>query len=419
MQYKRFTTTEKKTAVTFIPPEPPPIAKSVSTIEIGGNDVAITVVEPIRRARRYGAIFRFFLLTAALGVMLLPFTEKGKSALDLAASLLTAEDAVVRDRITRFSDILTARPDTHSASKSAEAYSPTPEKAADNSLLERFYAAAPMSLSVYGKHNSAKESALSGENAAPHPVEQALSNETAYTVDLAALSETPYPIPFLSDSASNSSADAVDVFGEAAPSVLIIHTHGTECYADADTATYRTDNPDKNVVSVGKVLAEALSAQGIEVLHCEEMFDKDSFITAYSRSYAAVKDYRTRYPSIRYVIDLHRDAVPTQDGYADLKTEIDGKECAKLMTVVGTDEAGAIHPNWQDNLRVAQEICRHVEAAYPSLMRSINLRRASFNQQLASGYFILEVGSCGGRLEAAQNSMPYFAKAFADTIKGQ
>ena len=87
------------------------------------------------------------------------------------------------------------------------------------------------------------------------------------------------------------------------------------------------------------------------------------------------------------------------------------------MLVIGTDEAGANHPDWQSNLRVAQAIQNSAEEKYPSLMRGINLRRASFNQQIASGYFLLEAGSCGGELSEAQKSVRLFAKAFADVIK--
>ena len=210
----------------------------------------------------------------------------------------------------------------------------------------------------------------------------------------------------------------MDVFGESSPSVLILHTHGTECYADAPNASnYRTDDTAQNVVSVGDALAEALSEEGISVLHCREMFDQDSFIKAYQNSARAARDYLSRYPSIRYIIDLHRDAVPDGDGYADLSTELFGEKCARLMLVIGTDEAGANHPDWQSNLRVAQAIQNSAEEKYPLLMRGINLRRASFNQQIASGYFLLEAGSCGGELSEAQKSVRLFAKAFADVIK--
>ena len=148
------------------------------------------------------------------------------------------------------------------------------------------------------------------------------------------------------------------------------------------------------------------------------MFDASSYIKAYSNSFSAVNEYLSQYPSIKYVIDLHRDAIPDSNGkgYARLISNIDGTEHAQLMFVIGTDEAGATHPGWKSNLRTALEIQKNMCERYPDIMRSINLRKASFNQQLSPGYFILEAGNCENSIEEAFRSAELFAKIFADTI---
>ncbi len=245
-----------------------------------------------------------------------------------------------------------------------------------------------------------------------------ISNETAYSVSVEALLSESFPIEKLS-TPSYDSGDAVSVFApESEPTVLIIHTHGTEGYNDLATNNYRTNNTSRNVVAVGRVLAEKLREHGVNVLHCETMFDKNSYIKAYSNSFSAVSEYLSEYPSIKYVIDLHRDAIPASDGkgYARLVSEIDGKSCAQLMLVVGTDEAGAKHPRWRENLRTAFEVQKDMCESYPSLMRSVNLRRASFNQQLCNGYFILEAGNCENSIEEVFESAGLFAQVFAKTI---
>ncbi len=245
-----------------------------------------------------------------------------------------------------------------------------------------------------------------------------ISNETAYSVNINALLSESFPIEKL-NLPSYDSDDSVSVFaGENEPTVLIIHTHGTEGYNDCATNNYRTPDSSRNVVAVGRVLAEKLREYGIDVLHCETMFDEHSYIKAYSNSFSAVSEYLAEYPSIKYVIDLHRDAIPSSDGkgYARLVSEIDGKACAQLMLVVGTDEAGARHPDWRKNLRTSFEIQKDMCESYPTLMRSVNLRRASFNQQLCNGYFILEAGNCENSIEEVFESASLFAEVFAKTI---
>lgn len=445
MSYKRFSTARSEPLPHFSEPTVPSIAESVSTVEIGktdGNEIekiekaALTIEfasRKVRRAKGYGRVFRAFLLLSVLGLLIAPFTAGGKRAQDIACGLLTADEAVLRERIGEFVRTMSARERQENAvfdaflSPSSDSEFSGISTNSEPSELSESSESTELSETLF-LPNTTKNSLENADNAVLYNddasadssktasvAESALINETAYSIDLGALSETPYPIPLLS---SAEGADAVDVFGESSPSVLILHTHGTECYADAPNASnYRTDDTAQNVVAVGDALAEALSEEGISVLHCREMFDKDSFIKAYQNSARAARDYLSRYPSIRYIIDLHRDAVPDGDGYADLSTELFGEKCARLMLVIGTDEAGANHPDWQSNLRVAQAIQNSAEEKYPLLMRGINLRRASFNQQIASGYFLLEAGSCGGELSEAQKSVRLFAKAFADVIK--
>ena len=82
------------------------------------------------------------------------------------------------------------------------------------------------------------------------------------------------------------------------------------------------------------------------------------------------------------------------------------------MLVVGTDDAGATHPNWKTNLTFAAMLQKQANDTFPHLMRPVNLRQASFNQQLASGSFLLEVGSCANTVDEAQEAAKLFARIF-------
>lgn len=208
-----------------------------------------------------------------------------------------------------------------------------------------------------------------------------------------------------------------------APAVLIVHTHGTESYLSAGVDYYtagenfRSEDQSKNVVGVGTVLAQELEKRGIATVHDTTMHDKNNFSASYSNSRKAVTNILAKYPSIKYVIDLHRDAVFTAKGVNQKPvTKIDGKEVAQIMLVVGTNQGGANHPNWKKNLTVAVALQSIINEDYPTLARPLCLRSASFNQQLSLGSFLIEVGSCGNTVEEAKNAVKLFASAFAEMI---
>ena len=240
-----------------------------------------------------------------------------------------------------------------------------------------------------------------------------LINETGYTPDVLSLLTAPFPIP---------STDSLEAeYGADAPLVLVLHTHGSESFSpEGATETdagesFRSDDPEKSVVSVGRAFTEELRASGIGVIHIETMFDIEDYNSAYVKSAATVKEYLARYPSIRYVFDIHRDALITADG-ENLKPTAAGGE-AQVMVVVGTDHGGANHPNWEDNLTVALRLQEAAGTVTPTLVRGINLRSPSFNEQYAPGFLLLEIGAAGNSVGEAEAAARLMGKAAAGVIK--
>ncbi len=68
-----------------------------------------------------------------------------------------------------------------------------------------------------------------------------------------------------------------------------------------------------------------------------------------------VQDYLARYPSIKIVLDVHRDAIEDSDGTRVKPVcEIDGESTAQVMVIAGCDNgSSAALPNWRLNLRFA------------------------------------------------------------------
>lgn len=244
------------------------------------------------------------------------------------------------------------------------------------------------------------------------------SNETAYELDLPS---------YLDDELGIDSVGALaERYGADAPVVLIVHTHGTEAYAENGADTYstkdncRTADTSKNVVAVGAVMAEYFNSVGIPTLHCTEMFDADSYIDAYDKSSAAVREFTAIYPSIQYVFDIHRDSVIDSD-LTKLRpvTVIDGELTAQYMCVVGTDERAGYHTEWERNLAFACQLQSRLWQKSNSLTRRMSIRSASYNQLWAPGSLLLEIGSCGNTLDEAKACAKTVAEQIAAIILEQ
>ena len=235
------------------------------------------------------------------------------------------------------------------------------------------------------------------------------SNTTSFTIDSETYKTSSYPINT-----------------QAPPAILILHTHATESFLSANAVSYnadtvktRTQDTAQNVVAVGDILAQTFTECGLQVFHCRELFDAESYPKAYENAAAAIRRYLKEYPQIGYVFDVHRDALCRQNG-DEIKpvTAIDGVRCAQVMLVVGTDEAGANHPDWEKNLTVAVHIQQYLTQQYTDFARPINIRSATFNEQYTAGSLLLEIGSFGNTLEEAKRAARHLGYAMADIITG-
>lgn len=209
------------------------------------------------------------------------------------------------------------------------------------------------------------------------------------------------------------------------PLVLIVHTHGTEAFSEEGSTSYsetsnipRSTNTEENIISVGKTIAETLNKNGIPTIHCEIMHDKESYQNSYERSAQTIKKYLERYPSIKYVFDVHRDSIVNDQNikYRPI-TEINGEPVAQIMFVMGSNVNTPDHVNWESNLTLAIKATEALNSKYNSLTRTISLRASSYNQQFTTGSLLVEVGSCGNTLSEAKRAGVIFANEISEMIK--
>ena len=207
------------------------------------------------------------------------------------------------------------------------------------------------------------------------------------------------------------------------PTVLILHTHGTESYTKSpgenykESSAYRTLDEDYNMISVGAHLAELLEEGGIRVIHDKTTHDYPSYSGSYNHARKSISQYLKEYPSIRLVLDLHRDAVADNSG-KQLSYTVPGTDVAKLMLVVGSDAGGLSHSKWPENMSLAVKLHAQLEQLLPGICRPISFRTQRFNQDLSTGALIVEVGAAGNTRQQALKGAEYLAKAIIGLASG-
>lgn len=194
------------------------------------------------------------------------------------------------------------------------------------------------------------------------------------------------------------------------PQVLIVHTHAGESYLTEDVGYYpasyypRTTNNKLNVTRVGAAIAEQLNAAGIYTVHDSTQHDNPSYNGSYDRSEATIYKYLEQYPSIKIVLDIHRDSIGYGGEQGKIKPTftVDGKKAAQIMIMSGYDEDGSYgFPHWQENLKLALKIQHKAETMYPGMTRPLNFGDFVYNMHVNTGSLLIEIGTDVNTLDEA------------------
>lgn len=206
------------------------------------------------------------------------------------------------------------------------------------------------------------------------------------------------------------------------PLVLIYHTHTTESFEpfvreSYDPAfNYRTTDDTKNVVMVGNAIQAELEALGIGVIHATEIHDYPSYNGSYGRSRETITPILEKYPSIKVVLDIHRDAI-SGEGYAYQPfIEVDGREAAQIMIISGCDDGTLDMPNYMQNFHFACTLQSKLETDHEGLTRPILFDYRHYNQDLTNGSLLIEVGSHCNTLGQVQFAGQLFGRSLGELL---
>ena len=251
----------------------------------------------------------------------------------------------------------------------------------------------------------------SGEKYIPCGAGSIKNNTRQTAADIAAEAAQPLPFAIEKDSA--------------APQVLIMHTHATEDYrlsaglwfTPGDGA--RSTDRSINMCAVGRVMADTLNAAGICTLHDETLNDYPSYTGSYANSRAVVQQYLAQYPSIKIVLDVHRDAIETENGsrMAPVCT-VNGQQAAQVMIICGCDNGGSVClPNYRQNLRFAAAWELAMESAFPGFTRPVLFSYRFYNQDLTTGSLLIEIGGHGNNLNEALYAGQLAAEGLVEALR--
>ena len=195
--------------------------------------------------------------------------------------------------------------------------------------------------------------------------------------------------------------------GDPAPLVMVIHTHTSEEYMKQEGNGFRGLD---SVVSVGESINRTLNAAGLSAVHCTVIHDADD-VNAYVSARETIKTMLQIYPSIKYIIDVHR--MDREENGKAVKT-LSGVDTAQMRITVSAD--GTTGRNWQDGLALAVALRQKLNADGKALCAPTVLSASRYNSDLCRYYLMLDVGARGNTTEEAMAAGEYFAGALLSVL---
>lgn len=197
------------------------------------------------------------------------------------------------------------------------------------------------------------------------------------------------------------------------PSIFIYHTHATESYMPEMVGNFHSLNRKYTVRAVGEQLTNHLKKKGYKIVHDETLHDYPSYAKSYITALETLKKTLKEKPSLKVVIDVHRDAAPNSSSARENSyVVIDGKKVAKFSIVVG-----AGNKNAEKLMIFAEYIKGKSDEKYPGLAKKTITKPYKFNQYNSDYYILIEIGNTANHIDEAIRTTKYVAEIMDQVIK--
>ena len=202
------------------------------------------------------------------------------------------------------------------------------------------------------------------------------------------------------------------------PIIYIYNSHQLENYNNKNLEIYGIT---PNVLMTSYILKEKLNKLGLSTI--VETTNMTDFLningwdhaSSYKASRLLMLENISKYESLKYFIDIHRDSVSKKVSTVN----INNKSYAKVLFVVGLE-----HSNYQKNLNNTSKINTLIEKYYPGLSRGIYKKSGSgvngiYNQDLDENVILIEVGAVENTIEEVFNTIEALSNVLYYYIKGE
>lgn len=202
------------------------------------------------------------------------------------------------------------------------------------------------------------------------------------------------------------------------PIIYIYNSHQLENYDNEKLEIYGIT---PNVLMASYILKEKLNKLGlstiVETTNLADFLNVNGWdhSSSYKASRLLMLDNISKYDSLKYFIDIHRDSVSKKVS----TVTINNKNYAKILFVVGLE-----HNNYQSNLDNMEKINTLAEKYYPGLSRGIYKKSGAgvngiYNQDINSNVILIEVGAVENNIEEVFNTVEALANILYYYIKGE
>ena len=202
------------------------------------------------------------------------------------------------------------------------------------------------------------------------------------------------------------------------PLIYLYNSHQLENYSNDNLDIYGIT---PNVLMASYLLREKLNSLNLQTIveeaNMSEILEKNNWNYSYSyqASRSLLKDKISKYKSLKYFIDIHRDSV--SKSYSTVN--INNKSYAKILFVIGLD-----HNNWEKNYNLAVSLNNIIDNNYKGLSKGIMKKTGMnvngiYNQDVSPNCILIEIGGVDNTIEEVFNTTNAIAETLSTYIKNE
>ena len=199
------------------------------------------------------------------------------------------------------------------------------------------------------------------------------------------------------------------------PIIYLYNSHPTEEY---QSSTFGEFSLDPTVIISNYILEDIFNKNGYLTL-VEERLVSDvleeknwNYASSYKASRMFLEDSITKYPSLKYFVDIHRDSLTR-----NLTTiTIDNRDYAKVLFIIGLE-----NDNYEENLVFTEKIDDKLNEYYPGLSKGIYKKEGPgvngiYNQDFSPKTILIEIGGYENTTTEVLNTAIAFSKCMMEVI---